>query len=132
MSLSQTDGSLTTPVENFFKTRRLVRSCKGNALAGALAGLVVVAGILASSGPVSLPTSLAAVHGTITKIDAPALRLQMQSDTGLQMQLAVVNVDALRTVRRGEHVRVDIDDHGAVLNIRATPLMPYPVSYSRG
>ncbi len=132
MSLSQTDGSLTTPIENFFKTGQLVRSCKGNALAGALAGLVLAAGILVSSGPVSSPTPPAAVHGTITKIDAPALRLQMQSDTGLHLQLAVVNVDALRAVSRGEHVRADIDGHGAVLNILATPLMPHPMSYSRG
>jgi hypothetical protein len=72
------------------------------------------------------------LHGTITRIDAPALRLQMQSDTGRQIQLAVANVDALRAVRRGEHVRADIDDQGVVLNIHATPLMPHPVSYSRG
>jgi len=58
----------------------------------------------------------------------------MQNDTGRQMQLAVAvaNVNALRTVRRGKHVRADVDDHGVLLNIHATPLMPRPVSYSRG
>ena len=72
------------------------------------------------------------IHGTITRVDAPALRLEMRSDAGRRMQFAVANVDAMRAVRAGDQVRVDIDEHGAVLNIAKAIVTPRPISYSRG
>jgi hypothetical protein len=111
-----------------------IRSCKGNALAGTLAGLVLVASALASSGHAPLPVATAhgSIHGTVTKIDAPMLRLHMRTDDDRRVDLTVANVDALRTVRRGDHVRVDVDDHDIVLNINTTLPPPRPMAHPRG
>jgi hypothetical protein len=132
MNLRRTALRCFTRVWNSARKGWPIRSCKGNALAGTLAGLMLIAGAMAASEQATSAVRHGPIHGTITRVDAPALRLEMRSDTGRHMQLAVANVDALRAVRRGEHVRADVDDHGVVLNIHATPLMPHPVSYSRG
>jgi hypothetical protein len=58
------------------------------------------------------------------------LRLQIQSDTGQRVYLAVVN--AMRAVRAGDQVRVDVDENGVVLNIAKAIVAPRPSSYSRG
>jgi hypothetical protein len=107
-------------------------SCKGNALAGALAGLMLMASAFASSGQAPPTTIRGSINGTIAKIDAPALSLHMQSDTGQLMRLAVANVDAMRAVRTGDHVRIDVDENGIALNINRTTVTPRPTSYSRG
>lgn len=107
-------------------------SCKGNALAGALAGLLVVASAFTPSGQAPSTTIRGSLNGTIAKIDAPALCLHMQSDTGQHMRLAVANVDAMRAVRAGDHVRIDVDENGVALNINKTTVTPRPTSYSRG
>lgn len=109
-------------------------SCKGNALAGALAGLLLVAGAIASSGQAPLTTMRSSINGTIAKIDAPALSLHMQSDTGQPLRLAVANVDAMRAVGAGDHVRVDIDENGIALNIQQTTPAPQrpTLSYASG
>jgi len=106
-------------------------SCKGNALAGVLAGLLV-AGAMASSGQTQLAMAHSPIDGTIIRIDAPTLRLHMRTDDGRRVDLAVANVDAMRTVRPGDHVRVDVDEHDIVLNINHTLSPPRPMSYSRG
>jgi uncharacterized protein YuzE len=108
------------------------KSCKGNALAGALAGLLLVASAFVSSGQAPSTTMRGSINGTIAKIDAPALYLRMQSDTGQHLRLAVANVDAMRAVRAGDHVRIDIDENGIALNINKTTVTPRPTSYSRG
>lgn len=107
-------------------------SCKGNALAGTLAGLLLVASAFASSGQAPPTTIHGSLNGTIAKIDAPALCLHVQSDTGQHMRLAVANVDAMRAVRAGDHVRIDVDENGVALNINKTTVTPRPTSYSRG
>jgi len=107
-------------------------SCKGNALAGTLAGLLVVASAFALSGQAPPTTIRGSINGTITKIDAPALRLRMHTDTGPSVHLAVANVDAMRAVRAGDYVRVDVDESGIVLNINKTTVTPRPTSFSRG
>ena len=109
-----------------------IRSCKGNALAGTLVGLLLVASALASSDHAPFATARSPIHGTITRIDAPALHLHMHTDDGQRIDLTVVNVDAMRTVRPGDHVRVDIDDHGIALNINTTLSPLRPMSYPRG
>lgn len=48
------------------------------------------------------------------------------------MRIAVANVDAMRAVRAGDHVRIDIDANGVALNINKTTIRPRPTSYSRG
>lgn len=106
-------------------------SSKGNALAGALAGLLLVASAFASSGQAPLTTTRGSIDGTIAKIDAPALCLHMQSDSGQYVRLAVANVDAMRAVRAGDHVRIDVDENGIALNISRTTITPRPTSYSR-
>lgn len=72
------------------------------------------------------------INGTIAKIDAPALSLRMQSDSGQYMYLAVANVDAMRAVHAGDHVRIDVDENGVALNINKTTITPRPTSFSRG
>jgi len=106
-------------------------SCKGNALAGVLAGLLV-AGTMAPSGQALLAMAHSPINGTITSIDPPTLRLHMRTDDGRRVDLTVANVDVMRAVRPGDHVRVDVDDHDIVLNINHTLSPPRPVSYSRG
>jgi len=105
-------------------------SCKGNALAGVLAGLLVAG--MASPDQALLAMAHSPIHGTITSIDAPMLQLHMRTDDGRRVDLAVANVDAMRAVRPGNHVRVDVDEHGIVLNITHTFSPPRPMSYSRG
>ena len=109
-----------------------IRSCKGNALAGVLAGLLLVASALASSdrAPVAMPTS--SIDGIIATIDAPALRLRLRTDAGRQLHFTVANVDAMRAVSTGDHVRLDVDGHGVVVNIHRTAVTTRPIPYSRG
>ncbi len=108
-------------------------ACKGNALAGTLAGLLVVAGAMAAAtGQVQIPTTQGSISGTITRVDASTLRLHMRTDDDRTVDLMVANVDAMRAVRRGDHVRADVDDHGIVLNINTTLSPPRPISFSRG
>ena len=107
-------------------------SCKGNALAGALVGLLLVASAFVSSGQAPLTALRGSINGTIAKIDAAALCLYMQSDTGQHMRLVVANVDAMRAVRAGDHVRIEVDENGVALNINKTTVTPQPTSYSRG
>jgi hypothetical protein len=93
---------------------------------------MLIAGVIAVSEQATSAVQHGPIHGTITRVDAPALRLEMRSDTGRHMQLAVANVDAIRAVRAGDQVRVDIDEYGAVLGIAKAMLTPRPISYSRG
>jgi hypothetical protein len=48
------------------------------------------------------------------------------------MELLTANVDALRALRAGDHVRVDLDERGIALNINKTVPAPRPISYPRG
>lgn len=91
-----------------------------------------MASAFSSSGQAPLTTIHDSINGTIAKIDAPALCLHMHSDTGQHMRIAVANVDAMRAVRAGDHVRIDIDANGVALNINKTTIRPRPTSYSRG
>jgi hypothetical protein len=108
------------------------KMCKGNALKGTLAGLLIMASAMVSSGQALLATTHSPINGTITQIDVPMLYLHMRTDDGRLVDLAVANVDAIRAVRRGDHIRADVDDHGIVLNINKTLSPPRRISYSRG
>ncbi len=103
---------------------------KGSALAIGFAGLLVVA--LGASGQASLPTADQSIQGIILRIDAPRLYLSLRADDGHHVDLTSANVDAMRTVRAGDHVRVELDEHGIALNINKTVLVPRPIFYSRG
>jgi len=109
-----------------------IKTCKGNALTGVLVALLLVASALAPSGWAPATATTRPVDGILATIDAPALYLHMRTDAGRQMHLTVANVDAMRTVRSGDHVRLDVDEHGVVVNIYRTALAPRPVSCSRG
>lgn len=91
---------------------------------------------ISSSGHAPLPTAhhptQGPIHGTVTSVDAPRLYLSLHADDGHRMELLTANVDALRALRAGDHVRVDLDDQGIALNINKTVSAPRPVSYSRG
>lgn len=91
---------------------------------------------IASSGHPLLPTAhhpnQGPVHGTLTRVDAPRLYLSLVADDGHRMDLLTANVDAMRALRAGDHVRVELDDQGIVLNINKTVSAPHPISYSRG
>jgi hypothetical protein len=111
-----------------------MRACKGNALIGALAGLLLAAGTMmaSASGQARMTAIQGPISGTITRMNLPTLRLHLRTDDDRTLDLTVVNVDAMRAVRRGEHVRVDLDDRGIVLNIDTTLSPPRPMSFSRG
>lgn len=91
---------------------------------------------ISSSGYAPLPTVYqpvqGPVHGTITRVDPPNLYLRLRDDDGQRVDLVTANVDAVRALREGDHVRVDLDDHGIALNISKTVSVPRPISYSRG
>jgi len=109
---------------------RPVRLGKGSALGVGFAGLLLLT--MWASGQASLPTTHQPIHGTIAKLDAPRLHLSLHADDGRRLDLTSVNVDAMRALRTGDHVRVDLDDHGIALNINKTVSIPRPISYSRG
>lgn len=109
-----------------------IRSCKGNALTGVLAGLLLVASALAPLDWAPATATTRSVDGILATVDAPALHLHMRTDAGHQMHLTVANVDAMRTVRTGDHVRLDVDEHDVVVNIYRTSAAPRPTPYSRG
>lgn len=111
---------------------RSVKPCKGSALEATLAGLMLATGILVASGQASLPTTSRPIQGTITRIDEPRLYFSVRTDDGRHADLAIANVDAIRTMRAGDHVRVESDGDGVALNISRTPSAPQPVSYPRG
>ena len=77
-----------------------------------------------------MPTS--SIDGIIAAIDAPSLRLHVLTDNGSQLHLTVANVDAMRAVNAGDHVRLDVDGHGVVVNIQRTAVITRPIPYSRG
>lgn len=111
---------------------RPIKPCKGSALEIALAGLILTTGVFIASGQASLWATQRQIQGTITRIDAPRLYFTVRTDDGRHADLAIANVDAIRTMRAGDHVHVDSDGHGVALNISRTPSAPHPVSYSRG
>lgn len=119
-------------VLKLFSTRRPFRSCKANALIGLAGGLALTASFLAFSGRSPLAASSGIVSGTVLQVDAPALHLYVKSDEGRFHSLAIANVDAVRDVHAGDHVQLDTDGNGVVLNINKLPAIPRPISYSRG
>ncbi|OGW67674.1 MAG: hypothetical protein A3H49_09105 [Nitrospirae bacterium RIFCSPLOWO2_02_FULL_62_14] len=119
-------------VSTFPGMRGSIRSCKGNALTGVMAGLLLVASALAPSDWAPATATTRPIDGILATIDAPALSLHMRTDAGRQMHLTVANVDAMRTVRAGDHVRLDLDEHDIVVNIYRTAPAPRPIPHSRG
>lgn len=111
---------------------RSAKPCKGSALEVTLAGLMLAAGIIVASGQASLLMTPRPIQGTITRIDAPRLYFSVRTDDGRHADLAIANVDAIRTMQAGDHVLVDSDGHGVALNISRTPSAPPPAFYSRG
>lgn len=117
-----------------------VRPCKGSALAVGLAGLLVVTFTIGTSGhtPQSITNNQIhgpihrPIHGTITRVDAPRLYLSLYADDGRRVVLTSANVDAMRALQAGDHVRVDLDGQGIALNINKTVSAPPPIFYSRG
>jgi len=113
-----------------------VRPCKGSALGVGLAGLIVATPTIGTSGKSSPPTAInpihGPIHGTITWVDAPRLHLSLHADDGRCVDLTTANVDAMRALQAGDHVRADRDDQGIALNINKTVSTPHPVFYSRG
>lgn len=113
-----------------------VRPCKGSALAVGLAGLIVATLTVGTSGKLFPPTAINSIrgpiHGTITGVDTPRLYLSLYADDGRRVVLTSANVDAMRALHAGDHVRVDLDGQGIALNINKTVSTPHPVSYSRG
>ena len=110
---------------------------KGGALGMiGLAGLLVVAIAVGTADRTPRPITSDAIHGpihgTITRVDAPRLHFSLHDDGGRRMDLTSANVDAMRALQAGDHVRVDLDGHGIALNINKTVSAPHPVSYSRG
>lgn len=89
-----------------------------------------------SSGHAPLPTAhhpiQGPVHGTVTRVDAPNLYLSLRADDGHRVDLITANVDAVRALRAGDHVRVDLDEQGIALNINKTVSAPRPIFYPRG
>jgi len=117
-----------------------LRPCKGSALGvgfvGLLVALLTAMVAIGGSGQAAPETARhtihGPIHGTIAKIDAPRLTLSLRADDGRHMDLITANVDAVRRLREGDHVRVELDDHGIALNINKTALAPRPIFYSRG
>jgi hypothetical protein len=91
--------------------------------------LIIAAG---TSGQVLLSASNARIHGIVTRIESPRLRLGIRTEEGRSLDLVTANVDALRTVQAGDHVSIEVDGHGIAVNIRRTLPTPRPVWYSRG
>ena len=91
-----------------------------------------MAGALASSDRLPATVTTSSIDGIIAAIDAPALRLHVRTDTGRQLHLTVANVDAMRAVNTGDHVRLDVEGHGVVVNIHRTAVTTRPIPYSRG
>jgi hypothetical protein len=91
---------------------------------------------VSSSGHAPLQTAhhpvQSPVFGTVTSVDAPRLYLSLDADDGHRLELITANVDALRALRAGDHVRVDLDERGIALNINKTVPAPRPISYPRG
>lgn len=109
-----------------------VRPCKGSALGVGLAGLIVATLTVGTSGKLFPPTAINSIHGTITWVDAPRLHLRLHADDSRRMDLTTANVDAMRALQAGDHVRVDLDGQGIALNINKTVSTPPPIFYSRG
>lgn len=123
---------------------RPTRLCKASAFGIGLAGLLWVTITIGTSartpqpitdnpthGPIHEPIH-EPIHGTITRVDAPRLYFSLYDDDGRPVNLTSANVDAMRTLQAGDHVRVDLDGQGIALNINKTVPAPYPVSYSQG
>jgi len=70
--------------------------------------------------------------GTVAHIDTLTLRLDLASHAGQFLQTTVVNVDAMKTVRPGDYVRVELDRDGIVLNMAPAMPPPRPAPYVRG
>ena len=109
-----------------------IQRCKGSALEIALAVVMLAVSLVVASGQASLVRTQRPIQGTITYIDAPRLYFSVRTDDGRHADLAIANVDAIRPMRAGDHVRVDSDDHGMALNISKTTSAPHPVSYPQG
>ncbi len=95
-----------------------------------MAGLLLLTLWASDQGP--KPTTLHPIQGTIARLDVARLHLSLQADDGHHVDLTTANVDAMRALRAGDYVRVDLDDQGIALNINKTVLAPRLVFYSRG
>ena len=112
----------------------LRRSGLEHTLVGVLAGLLLAGGMATSSIKSEPDTSLMSVSGTIMRIDQWALRMSVHDDTGRHRHFAVANVDAMAHVRTGDHVCIEVDQGGIVLNIEQTAPVPQrpALSYASG
>ena len=101
---------------------------------GVLTGLLLAGGAVASSTKSEPDTTLISVSGTIMRIDPSALRMSVHDDAGQSRHFAVANVDAMTRVHKGDHVCVEIDPAGIVLNIQHTTPAPQrpTLSYASG
>jgi hypothetical protein len=110
------------------------RSSMEHTVVSVLAGFLLAGGVATSAIKSEPDTPLMSVSGTIMRIDQAALRMSVHDDTGRQRHFAVANVDAMAYVRAGDHVCVEVDQGGIVLNIqRTTPVPQRPtLSYASG
>lgn len=123
-------GGLVTTTGRHSGVGRLLRVCNGSAMGVGFAGLLLLTMWASDQAPLT-PTHNP-IHGTIARLDAPRLHLSLRDDDGRHVDLTTANVDAMRTLRTGDHVRVDLDGHGIALNINKTVSAPRAISYSRG
>ncbi|MGH7260725.1 MAG: hypothetical protein ACREI9_08605 [Nitrospiraceae bacterium] len=124
----------TSSLQGLLRQHGQHRSCWEHVFVGVLTGLLLAGGAVASSTKSEPDTTLISVSGTIMRIDPPALRMSVHDDTGRSQHFAVANVDAMTRVRKGDHVCVEIDPAGIVLNIQHTTPAPQrpTLSYASG
>jgi hypothetical protein len=122
------------PPQGLLRQHGQSRSGWKRALVGMSAGLLLAGGAIASSTTSEPDTTLMSVSGTIMKIDPSMLRMSVHDDRGQHRHFAVANVDAMARLHTGDHVCVEIDQGGIVLNIQQTTPAPQrpTLSYASG
>ncbi len=124
MNPTPTTKKRTNSLQGLLHQRGKSRSRWERALVGILVGLLLAGGAIASSTKSEPDTTFISVSGTIMRIDPSALRMSVHDDTGQNRHFAVANVDAMMRVRSGDHVCVEVDQSGIVLNIQQTTPAP--------
>ncbi len=134
MNRTPTTKKPMSSLQGPFRQREQSRLRWKRALVGILVGLLLAGGAIASSTKSEPETTLMSVSGTIMRIDPSTLRMSVHDDTGENRHFAVANVDAMMRVHNGDHVCVEIDRSGIVLNIEQTTPAPQrpTLSYASG
>jgi len=134
MNRAPTTQKRASSLQGSFRQRGQSRARWKRAFAGMLAGLLLAGGAIASSTTSEPDMTLMSVSGTIMQIDPSMLRMSVHDDTGQHRHFAVANVDAMARLHTGDHVCVEVDQGGIVLNIQQTTPAPQrpTLSYASG